>query len=91
VDNTRRKHFEPSAKWEDLLLPVFRRGKLVYEAPPLSEVRARVQTQLARLHPGIKRLVNPHEYPAGLELGLHELKTTLILQAREQGQRQQTT
>ena len=31
---------------------------------------------------GIKRFVNPHQYPVGLELGLHERKTKLILKAQ---------
>jgi nicotinate phosphoribosyltransferase len=34
------------------------------------------------LHPGIKRFENPHQYPAGLELTLHEFKTRLILRAK---------
>jgi nicotinate phosphoribosyltransferase len=82
LDLTRRKHIPADAASEDLLVPVFRRGKLVYEAPPLRQSRERVQQQLALFHPGIKRFVNPHQYPAGLELGLHELKTRLILRAR---------
>lgn len=40
---------------------------------------------MAMLHPVVKRFVNPHQYPAGLELGLHELKTKLVLQARGEG------
>ena len=39
----------------------------------------------AMLHPGIKRFDNPHQYPAGLELTLHEFKTELIL--RPKGER----
>lgn len=84
LDPTRRKHMSPNDAFEDLLVPVFRAGQLVYQAPSLQEVRTRVQRQLAQLHPGIKRFVNPHQYAAGLELGLHELKTKLVLQAREQ-------
>jgi nicotinate phosphoribosyltransferase len=83
LDSTRRKHFAPGTPAEDLLAAIFRQGKLVFEQPALRAVRERVQEQLAMLHPGIKRSVNPHEYPAGLELGLHELKTELILKARE--------
>ena len=30
--------------------------------------------------------INPHQYPVGLESGLHELKTELILQARGEAQ-----
>jgi len=55
---------------------------LVYNPPALKAVRTRVHEQLALLHPGIKRLDNPHEYPAGLELTLHGLKTELILRAK---------
>jgi nicotinate phosphoribosyltransferase len=68
---------------EDLLVPVLRNGGLVYHRPLLSDIRERTQTQLALFHPGIKRLDNPHEYPVGLEHGLHERKTALILGARE--------
>ena len=67
---------------EDLLLPIFRRGKRVYQAPSLADSRRRTQQQLALFHAGIKRIINPHEYPAGLELGLHQRKTELILKAR---------
>ena len=82
ADATRRKRVAKGTLFEDLLVPVFRQGELVAELPDIQAARARTQAQLAQLHPGIKRLVNPHEYPAGLELGLHELKTKLILQAR---------
>jgi nicotinate phosphoribosyltransferase len=82
ADVTRRKHFSATTRYEDLLVPILRRGKLVYDPPALKAIRARAQEQLAMLHPGIKRLVNPHEYPAGLELTLHELKTELILRAK---------
>jgi nicotinate phosphoribosyltransferase len=82
LDQTRRKRFAPDTLSEDLLVPIFRRGQLVYQPPPLDQVRARARQQMAMLHPGIKRFVNPHQYPVGLELGLHELKTKLLLQAR---------
>src|SRR5262249_30644950 len=82
ADPTRRKHFSSSGKYEELLVPILRRGKLVYDPPSLRSIRERSQKQLALLHPGIKRLENPHQYPAGLELGLHELKMKLILQAK---------
>lgn len=83
-DITRRKHFASTATFEDLLVPVFRAGQLVYNPPALDSIRARAQQQLAKLHPGIKRFDNPHQYPAGLELSLHELKTQLILRAKNE-------
>ena len=82
LDATRRKHLPPETAFEDLLVPIFRAGKLVYQAPALVAVRARVQAQIGMFHAGVKRFVNPHEYPVGLELGLHELKMKLILHAR---------
>lgn len=81
-DPTRRKHLPPDSAWEDLLVPVFRQGALVYDPPALPVLRQRAQTQLAGFYAGVKRLVNPHQYPAGLELGLHEWKQRLIRQAR---------
>ena len=84
VDVTRRKHFPAGTKHEDLLVPVLRRRKLVYDLPRLTDIRARAQEQLAMLYRGIKRLNNPHQYPAGLEMSLHEFKTELILRAKEE-------
>ncbi len=82
LDPTRRKRLAPGTAFEDLLVPVFRGGRQVYQPPPLGEIRQRTQAQLALFHPGVKRFVNPHQYPVGLELGLHDLKTELILRAR---------
>ena len=83
-DPTRRKHIAADAQWEDLLTPVLRQGQPVGEQPALPTIRQRVQSQLAMLHPGIKRFEHPHQYPSGLESGLHELKTRLILAAKKE-------
>jgi nicotinate phosphoribosyltransferase len=82
LDMTRRKTVDPGTAHEDLLVPVYRGGRRVYEPPPLAAVRRRVAGQLARFHAGVKRFVNPHRYPVGLERGLFDLKTRLILAAR---------
>lgn len=82
LDPTRRKRLESTTPREDLLTPVLRGGQCVCALPPLPAIRERVRQQLSFLHAGIKRLVNPHQYPVGLELGLHERKTELILRAR---------
>jgi nicotinate phosphoribosyltransferase len=82
LDPTRRKHIPAGTPFEDLLLPVVRGGRVVYAVPPLAAAQARAREQVARLHPGIRRFVNPHQYPVGLALELHELKTRLVLAAR---------
>ncbi len=82
LDATRRKSMGAQTRFEDLLVPVFRRGELVYPPSALGAIRQRTQDQLASLYPGVKRFVHPHQYPVGLELGLHQLRTQLLMQAR---------
>jgi nicotinate phosphoribosyltransferase len=83
LDLSRRKRLSrKTPRQEDLLVPVFRAGQCVYDVPPLEASRRRTGEQLALFHGGVKRFVNPHQYPVGLERGLHELKTELILKAR---------
>jgi nicotinate phosphoribosyltransferase len=83
MDATRRKAFDESDQAEELLVPIYRGGKRVYEPPPLADVRTRREAQLSLFHGGIKRFVNPHRYPVGLEQHLFDLKTELVLRARE--------
>jgi nicotinate phosphoribosyltransferase len=82
LDQTRRREILAGTQGEDLLVPVLRGGRLVYARPSLEAARARTQAELARLHPGVKRFVNPHQYPVGLERNLFDLRTRLVLEAR---------
>jgi nicotinate phosphoribosyltransferase len=82
IDNTRRKTIPAGTAWEDLLGPVLRQGQRVYEPPSIEATRERVRSQLGGFHDGIKRLVNPHRYPVGLEAGLFDLRTRLMLEIR---------
>jgi len=82
LDYSRQKRVAGQTRHEDLLAPVFRGGECVYDVPPLAASRERTAKQLGLFHAGVKRFVNPHAYPVGLERGLHELKTRLILKAR---------
>jgi nicotinate phosphoribosyltransferase len=82
LDHTRRREIQAGTPFTDLLVPVFRGGALVYPRPPLPAIRERTLAELDRLHRGITRFVNPHQYPVGLEQGLFELRTRLVLQAR---------
>jgi nicotinate phosphoribosyltransferase len=83
LDWTRTKNIARGAEFEDLLVPVFRGGKIVYQSPPLQEIRKRTQDQLKSFHSGIKRFLNPHQYPAGLEYKLHEFRNQLVLKAKK--------
>ena len=81
-DPTQRRTIAPGTPGTDLLVPVFRAGKRVYELPSIEQARRRVQEQLAMFRPEVKRLVRPDRYFVGLEAGLHERKTQLIRRAR---------
>jgi nicotinate phosphoribosyltransferase len=71
-------------KYTDLLVPIFRKGDLVYQVPELSTSRECTRQQLSRLPLEIRRLDNPCAYPVGLEKSLHELRSTLIASAKKQ-------
>jgi nicotinate phosphoribosyltransferase len=82
MDMTRRRRIDQDLVAHDLLVPIFRAGQLVYDLPSIHKIRDNAASQLARFHPGVKRFVNPHQYPVGLESGLFDRKTQLILNAR---------
>ena len=83
LDMTRRKTIPAGSEHQDLLQPVFSGGERVGELPDLEAARAYAKQQLGLFHDGVKRFTHPHAYPVGLEPGLHDLKTRLILEARE--------
>jgi nicotinate phosphoribosyltransferase len=70
-------------EYSNLLVPIFRKGELVYQVPNLAASRERTRQQLSRLPPEIVALDNPRVYTVGLEKTLHELRSTLIEQAGE--------
>jgi len=76
-DSGRRKQIGPDARYRDLLVPIYRRGKRVYEPPSLEAIRQRVRKETASFPPPVMRLVDPQTYPVGHEQSLHELKTEL--------------
>ncbi|PQO40470.1 nicotinate phosphoribosyltransferase [Bremerella cremea] len=81
-DATRRKRLAETTSVE-LLRPAMQGGKRVAMAESLKDIRERAQRQLASLHPTIRRFMNPHEYPVGLDIGLHELRDNMIHEARQ--------
>lgn len=83
MDPTRHKHIPTDTQVVPLLEPVFRAGQLVNRPPDAHAARRRLQEQLGLFYEGITRFVNPHEYPVGLEPGLHQRKTQMILAARQ--------
>lgn len=82
LDPTRQKSMNKNWESRDLLIPVFRQGKLVYDPPSLSSIRANTQRELGCFHAGVKRFINPHGYAVGMEKKLYDLKVDLIKNIR---------
>lgn len=82
MDATRRKTIDDDTNAADLLLPIFRDGSCAYQIPDIQSIRRFAAEQIRAFHPGIRRLMFPHEYPVGLELNLFKRKTELILKAK---------
>jgi nicotinate phosphoribosyltransferase len=82
-DFTKQRSYGAEYSHEDLLVPVYRSGELVYQAPEIQEIKSRVADQLSSLYEGTLRFSNPHTYKIGLEQALFELKTSLILEKRK--------
>lgn len=66
---------------EPLLVEVLREGKLVYNLPTIEEMREVRQRDLSQLHPGVRRIMNPHRYHVSLTQKLWDLKQELIAEA----------
>ncbi len=63
---------------EDLLEPLFRGGRCVYQCPALPEIQGRTKAQLDSLPAEFKHLKDSATYPVGLEEGLSQLKQKLM-------------
>jgi len=78
-DPTRRKSIPAGTPFEELLVPALREGKRVLSTTPIAAVQERARRELESLHPATRRLVNPHEYPVGLEQRVFDRRMELIL------------
>jgi nicotinate phosphoribosyltransferase len=66
---------------ELLMVEVLRDGKLVYDLPDIEAIRQQRIADVARLDPGVRRLINPHIYHVSLTEKLWNLKQQLIRSA----------
>ncbi|MBA4549163.1 nicotinate phosphoribosyltransferase [Thermoactinomyces intermedius] len=61
-----------------LLKPIFQNGKLVYDLPSLSEIRAYHREQLSQFWEEYLRILNPEEYHVNLSTKLWKTKEEMI-------------
>ncbi|MBQ7701087.1 MAG: nicotinate phosphoribosyltransferase [Candidatus Methanomethylophilaceae archaeon] len=84
--------FDPLATWKrktvtdytvkELLVPVIKNGKQVYDLPSLQEIREYHRQQMDTLWDEIKRFSNPHTYFVDLSQKLWDIKDKMILDNR---------
>jgi nicotinate phosphoribosyltransferase len=83
-DPTKRKYVDSDTyTHEDLLVPIFKDGKLVYQSPDLKDIRQFAINQLDKISSASKRFANPQIYIAGVEHRLYENRLRLILEQRK--------
>ncbi len=80
--------FDPEYTWKrrtienfiarELLVPVFVKGKLVYEFPPLDLVRSRCAAEVGTMWEEVLRFENPHEYYVDLSQKLWDIKQEML-------------
>lgn len=63
---------------EEILIPIIKDGKLVYQLPTLKEIQEKTLKSLPGLRPEHKRLQNPHIYHVSLGEKLFQKKQELI-------------
>ena len=89
VDDTKDLEiFDPSATWKrktvydftakELLVPIFKNGKLVYDLPTLDEIQKYCAQQIDTLWDEVKRFDNPHTYYVDLSQKLWDIKYDLL-------------
>ncbi len=67
---------------EPLLKDILQEGRLRYSPPTIEEIRGLRQSDMERLDPGVKRLMNPHIYHVSLTEKMWQLKQRLISSMR---------
>ena len=87
-DNSNLEIFDPEATWKrktvynftakELLVPIFKDGRLVYELPSLESIRSYCKEQIDTLWDEVKRFENPHTYYVDLSQKLWDIKYHLL-------------
>ena len=83
LDAIRRRRVSAKLQHEELLVPAVRGGARLEANAPLLDAQTRARDGLAAFDATIKRFTNPHRYPAGLEVRLHEKKMAMVESARQ--------
>ncbi len=79
IETWKKTHLAPNTyTMRDLLIPVFQKGKCVYESPAVMDIQAYCKKELDTLWDESRRLVNPHEVHIDLSKPLWNMKNQLL-------------
>ena len=78
--NTWKRMTLTNFKARELLVPIFRKGKRVYELPSLMEIQEYCKKEMGTLWAEYKRITKPHVYKVDLSDELYNLKQELLQQ-----------
>jgi len=73
-----KKTYKPPYEAKEIMVPVFKDGKQVYDPPSLDEIRKHAAEEMRSLEDESKRFSNPHIYKVSLSDRLHQMKKTLL-------------
>ncbi len=92
-DSKEYEIFDPEHTWKrkrvydfkavELQVPIFEKGKCVYESPGLQEIRKYCEHQLDTIWDEVKRFENPHRYYVDLSEKLWNIKYKLLSELRD--------
>ena len=80
--------FDPDYTWKrktitdfharEMLVPIYKAGKLVYNQPQIEDIRTYCQSEIESLWDEVKRFENPHNYYVDLSQQIWDIKHDLI-------------
>ena len=73
-----KKTYKPPYYAKEILIPIFEKGRQVYDPPPLRRVKEHAEAELQSLEAETKRFINPHIYKVSLSDNLYEVKKQLL-------------
>ncbi len=73
-----KKSYKPPYYAKEIMIPIFKEGRQVYDPPPLKQVKAHAEEELGRLEAETKRFINPHIYKVSLSDTLYHIKKRLL-------------
>ena len=93
IDDTKPLEiFDPENTWKtktldnfkavELLVPIFKNGRQVYDLPDIQEIRTHCKASLESMWDEVKRFDNPHNYYVDLSQKLWDIKCSMIKQQR---------